>query len=145
MLTLKWKVPGHKSNWASYSVSSVTQTHTHTQCVRTKLSKADKLSRTGPSSSSSFIHQHSTLWPAHPIEQTFILSILQFPQQSSFPAGLGLFTVQRCGHVGCRSQRCSLAYCDPIEHCWEEIWVWLNTRLCSQNYVQTDSSLSSCS
>lgn len=80
--------------------------HTRTHALNAqKLSKAVKLSRTGPSSSSSFIHQRSTLWPAHPIEQTFILSILQFPQQSSFRAWLGLFTVLSMCHEVSRSQR----------------------------------------
>lgn len=78
----QWNMPVYKCNWARFSYP-VSFAYTH---IHTKLSKADKLSRTGPSSSSSFIHQHSTLWATHPIEQTFILSILQFPSQSSFQA-----------------------------------------------------------
>lgn len=107
MLTLEWRIPRRKSKCASDSVSCVARTYTtctYTQYrMHTKLSKAVKLSRTGPSSSSSFIHQRSTLWPAHPIEQTFILSILQFPQQSSFSISAGPFHGAMC-HVVSRSQ-----------------------------------------
>lgn len=93
-------------NPSAPAILSLTHTHTH---------KADELSRTGPSSSSSIIHQHSTLWPAHPIEQPFILSILEFPPQSFFQARLGLFTMQHAGHVGSISQCCVLAHCDLVK------------------------------
>lgn len=82
-------VPDLKSNVYKSLIFTNAYQYTHTH-------KADNLSRTGPSSSSSFIHQRSTLRPAHPIEQTFILSILQFPPQSFLSSSLWAFLYAEC-------------------------------------------------